>query len=246
MSQSALEIRNEVGEKLDVSFHPGERLGNLVLLGHGVTGNKDRPLLMALAEGLSRRGWPCMRFSFSGNGNSEGDFEDATITKGRSDLESLIRSVSMEKRIAYIGHSMGAAIGALTAEKNLHIQCLVSLAGMVNTAAFVEREFGDVVPGEGCMWGEEEFPLSKQFNEDLREIGDTLASAAKVMQPWLFVHGEDDDVVPKSDSDEAYAAARCVKKLCAIPGEGHAFSDESYPTIVATVADWLEARLGDS
>lgn len=245
MSQSALEIRNDKGEKLDITFHPGEKLDRLVLLGHGVTGNKDRPLLVALAKGLAQRGWPCMRFSFSGNGDSEGVFEEATISKGVRDLEALIGSVSLEKRIAYVGHSMGAAIGVKTAEKNLHIQCLVSLAGMVRTAEFVDREFGDVEPGKGSMWGDEEFPLSVEFDKDLRQIGDVMGSATKVMQPWLFVHGEEDDVVPVADSDAAYEIARCEKKLCVIPGEGHSFSDESYASVVRAIGDWLDQAFGD-
>lgn len=244
MPESEMEIRNEAGERLDITFHPGERVGNLVLLGHGVTGNKDRPLLVAVAQGLSRLGWPCMRFSFSGNGESEGSFEESTIHKEVGDLEALIRSVTLEKRIAYVGHSMGAAVGVLTAKKNLHIQCLVSLAGMVRTAEFVEREFGDVEVGEGCMWEDEQFPLSHKFDRDLREIGDVLDCAATVMQPWLLIHGADDDVVPVSDSEAAYDAARCEKKLCVIPGEGHSFSDESYQSIVNSIADWLDATIG--
>ena len=60
------DIRNSSGERLDHHFHPAERRDALVILGHGLTGNKDRPLLVALAEGLSARGWPCLRISFSG------------------------------------------------------------------------------------------------------------------------------------------------------------------------------------
>jgi alpha/beta superfamily hydrolase len=75
------DIRNDQGERMDAAFHPGERTGVLLILGHGVTGDKDRPLLVALAEGLAKRGWPCLRISFSGNGESEGRFVDSCITK---------------------------------------------------------------------------------------------------------------------------------------------------------------------
>ena len=122
-----------------------------MILGHGLTGNKDRPLLVALAEALSAEGWPCLRISYSGNGESEGEFTDSNITKEIGDLSSVIDQVGTSKKIAYIGHSMGGAVGALTAARDERIKVLVSLAGMVNTAAFVEREFGDVVPDEGYM-----------------------------------------------------------------------------------------------
>ena len=58
-------IRNRHGERLDYAFHPtqGEARG-LVILGHGVTGNKDRPLLIALAEALEASGFPSCAFPF--------------------------------------------------------------------------------------------------------------------------------------------------------------------------------------
>ena len=83
-------FRNQDGERIDFTFHPAPRRDTLVILGHGLTGNKDRPLLVALAEGLSAKGWPCMRISFSGNGNSDGRFEDSTITKEIDDLKAIL------------------------------------------------------------------------------------------------------------------------------------------------------------
>jgi uncharacterized protein len=237
-------IKNGNGETLDVSFQGGTRLDAIVILGHGVTGNKDRPLLKAIAKGLAAKGWPCLRFSFSGNGDSEGNFEDSTITKEMEDLAAVMKTVPQEKRIAYVGHSMGAAVGVLTANKRMSLQTLVSLAGMVRTADFLDREFGDVVPGEGNMWDEEGCPLSTTFANDMRHIGDVLDEAAEVVQPWLFIHGADDDVVPVADSRDAFAVAKCEKRLIEIPGEGHSFSEESYQQIINAIDSWLKQSFG--
>lgn len=238
------QITNEQGERLDIAFHGGGKLGAIVVLGHGVTGNKDRPLLIAIAEGLSKRGWPCIRFSFSGNGESEGRFEESTISKEVGDLRSVLKTVPQEKRIAYIGHSMGAAVGVLTASSGLNIQSLITLAGMTHTAEFVSREFGDVTPGQGCMWEDEQCPLSRPFVNDLKEIGNTLNSAERVMQPWLLIHGTADDVVPLKDSQDAFAAAGGRKKLLEIPHAGHVFGEESYPQLVDAIHTWLESSFG--
>lgn len=238
------QIRNLQDERLDVSFHGGTKLGSLVILGHGVTGNKDRPLLVAVAEGLAAKGWPCLRVSFSGNGDSEGKFEESTITKETADLGAVLATVPQEKRVAYIGHSMGAAVGVIKAVRRMDIHALVSLAGMTHTAEFVEREFGDVEPGKGCMWDEEDCPLSEAYVEDLRAIGSTLEAAAQINQPWLLIHGTDDDVVPLKDSRDAFDAAKCRKKLIEIPGAGHVFGEDSYPRIVEEIDAWLETSLG--
>ena len=225
-------------------FTPGINPGAIVILGHGVTGNKDRPLLVAIAEGLSKRGWPCLRFSFSGNGDSEGRFEESTITKEIDDLRAVLKTVPQEKRIAYIGHSMGAAVGVRTASTGMNIQSLITLAGMTHTTEFVSREFGDVKPGKGVMWDDEDCPLSQTFVDDLNGIENTLDAAAKVRQPWLLIHGTEDDVVPLKDSQDAFAAANGRKELLEIPGAGHVFGEESYPQIIDAIDVWLESSFG--
>ncbi len=238
------QIRNPQGERLDVAFHGGTKPGALVVLGHGVTGNKDRPLLVAVAEGLAAKGWPCLRVSFSGNGDSEGKFEECTITKEIEDLSAVLSTVPQEMRIAYIGHSMGAAVGVITASRKMDIQALVSLAGMTHTADFVAREFGDIAPGKGCMWDEEDCPLSEAFVDDLKAIGDTLEAASQVNQPWLLIHGTADDVVPVKDSRDAFEAATCSKELLELPEAGHSFGEESYPSIIDAVDAFLSKCLG--
>lgn len=242
--ETSSHISNSQGERLDIDFHHGNHLGAMVVLGHGVTGNKDRPLLVAIAEGLAKKGWPCIRFSFSGNGDSEGKFEDSNITKEVDDLWAILKTVPQEKRIAYIGHSMGAAVGVRTASRGMVIQCLISLAGMIDTAGFVQREFGDVVPGKGFMWDDENCPLSENYVYDLKQIGSLLPDAAEVPCPWLLIHGTEDDVVPIEDSRNAFAAARCDKKLIEIPGAGHSFDAETYGSIVDRIDLWLRKCFG--
>lgn len=241
---TACEIRNRSEEKIDHTFHPGVRADALVILAHGVTGNKDRPHLMALAEGLATLGWPCLRISYSGNGESEGRFEDSCITKEIGDLQAVMDMVPDTAKIAYVGHSMGGAVGVLTAARDLRIRALVSLAGMTHTAAFVAREFADITPGEGCMWEDENFPLSKTYVDDLNHIESTIPAAEAVIQPWLLIHGDADDVVPVQDGRDAFEAATCEKKWLEIPGAGHSFDPVNYPELVAAVDGWLQSSFG--
>lgn len=238
------EIRNRSGESIDYTFHPGSRADVLVILGHGVTGNKDRPLLVALAEGLAGLGWPCLRISFAGNGASEGRFEDSCVSKNIRDLQAVLDMVPENTNGVYAGHSMGGAAGVLTAARDIRIRALVSLAGMTHTAAFVEREFGDVVPDHGCMWEDEDFPLSRTFVDDLTLIGSTLPAVEAVTQPWLIIHGEADDLVPVQDGLEAFEAATCEKEWLEIAGAGHSFDEASYPLIVSTMDRWLTTHFG--
>lgn len=232
-------IFNAQGEVLDVAHHPAAKSDRLILLGHGVTGNKDRPLLIAVAEGLAARGWPCLRISFSGNGESQGRFEESTISKEIGDLQAVLDAIPDTTRVAYCGHSMGGAVGVLTAVRDERVRVLITLAGMVFTKEFCAREFGEVTPGEGCMWDEETCPLSQAFVDDLHLHESTLDAAAAMQVPWLLVHGTADDVVFPRDSDAAHYVAPEPKKLLSIEGAGHSFDEASYATVIEEIDAWL-------
>ncbi|MBK1826124.1 alpha/beta hydrolase [Haloferula rosea] len=243
MSELPTEFRNRCGEMLDVAFHPGTREKRLLVLGHGVTGDMDRPLMVAVAEALSARGWPCLRMSFSGNGSSDGDFEEATITKESEDLQDLIEEIPADVRIAYCGHSMGGAVGLTAASLDQRIEVLITLAGMVFTEEFLEREFGDVVPDKGLMWDEDDCPLSQNFVDDMESIGDLLDEAGELGRPYLLIHGTDDDVVPPEDSEQAFEHAAEPKKLVMVDGAGHSFEETGYGDVNDAIGSWLEEHL---
>ena len=235
------EIRNEHGERLDYSFHKGEG-DRIVVIGHGVTGNKDRPALVALVEGLAAAGISALRFSFSGNGDSEGAFADSTITKEVADLGNIIDALD-GYNVCYVGHSMGGAVGVLRATADERIQALVSLAGMVHTKAFAEREFGDATPDEGFMWDEPDCPLSQAYMDDMAAIDSVAKNASKFAVPWLLVHGTEDDIVPIEDSHDILQYANEETELLELPGVDHVFSGDSSAIMVEKVVTWIDQRL---
>ena len=234
-------IKNGHGERLDYSFHGGEG-DRIVVIGHGVTGNKDRPALVALSEGLAEAGISALRFSFSGNGESEGAFTDSTITKEVADLGSVIDALD-GYNVCYVGHSMGGAVGVLSAAADERIQALVSLAGMVHTKAFAEREFGDVTPDEGFMWDEPDCPLSQAYVDDMATIDSVAKNASKFAVPWLLVHGTEDDIVPPEDSHDILQYANEDTALLELPDVDHVFSGDGTPVMVEKVVAWINQNL---
>ena len=235
------EIRNEHGERLAYSFHKGE-VDRIVVIGHGVTGNKNRPALIALAEGLAASGISALRFSFSGNGESEGAFTESTITKEVADLGNIIDALS-SYTVCYVGHSMGGAVGVLRAAADERIQALVSLAGMVHTKAFAAREFGDVTPDRGFMWDEPDCPLSQAYMDDMATIDSVAKHASQFAVPWLLVHGTEDDIVPIQDSHDILHRANEPTELLELPGVDHVFSGDSTAVMVEKVVAWIDQNL---
>jgi len=241
-----LTIFNPPGERLDHRFAPGaaERRvdGWIVILAHGVTGDLDRPLMVDTAAALNAAGFDTLRISFAGNGGSEGDFREATISKETADLGAVIDAVAADySRIAVIGHSMGAAVAVMRAAGDPRVAALVSLAGMVDTKLFAETEFGMVVPGEGLMWDEPGCPLSLAYMDDLcGTIVSTVPQAGMIAIPWLLVHGTADDVVLPADTELIAAMGKANVTAMFIEGADHSFNDPAHKAqVTEAVCGWL-------
>jgi pimeloyl-ACP methyl ester carboxylesterase len=225
--------------EIDYTLHEGDPASSrIVVIGHGVTGNKDRPFVVALAEGLAAAGINALRFSFTGNGVSEGRFTDCTISKEVTDLGSVLDALA-DREVCYVGHSMGGAVGVILASEDARIRQLVSLAGMVSTKKFAETEFGSEEPDKGFMWEDKDCPLSSGFMADLRGIDTVVERGARITVPWLLVHGTEDDVVLIQDSRDILAKAGHNAELLELPGANHVFADEHCQPMVDAVVDWI-------
>lgn len=236
-------LRNQHGELLEYDFHPGrEGSTELIVIGHGVTANKDREWAVTLAETLANAGLASLRFSFSGNGGSEGRFEESCPSKEAEDLRSVLETVK-KWNVSYVGHSMGAAVGVLVASNHAGIRRLVSLGGMVGTADFVQRKFGDLQPDAALMWEKPECPLSQIFIDDMKNIGSVAGQAKSISIPWLLVHGEADSVVPPAESDDLYQQDPIKRTLIRMPETDHVFSGSSAESMANQVAQWFLSEM---
>jgi pimeloyl-ACP methyl ester carboxylesterase len=229
---------NEQGEELAYTYVEGAPSDvRLVVVGHGLTSDKTRPYSEALSAALANRGIASLRVAFSGNGDSSGRFLDSNVTKEVRDLGCVLDALE-GRRVAYVGHSMGAAVGVSRAVVDPRIVALVSLAGMVHTAEFYERMFGELSDGE-LLLGKPGKPLGPALREDLLSIESVAPLAAGVRVPWLLVHGDQDDVVPISDSRDIIAAAGGCAELVELPGVDHSFTGEASGRMAELVAGWM-------
>lgn len=242
-NESALELRNHAGEVLDHCLVEGEADNPwLIVIGHGVTGNKDRAWAITLQDALRDAGFPSIRFSFAGNGESEGRFEESTISKEVLELRALVDQLQQERpksKIVYVGHSQGGAVGVLSAAREKRIKKLVSLAGMVHTRDFYERKFGEQEPGKDVMWDKADCPISQVYADDMRAIGSVLDAAEDVRIPWLLVHGTEDTVVPLQESKDVMSRTGRRANLLELGGVDHVFSNGADTVMAAAVVDWL-------
>ncbi len=247
------DIRNAQGERIDAVWRPAASAvpsapvappAVMVVIGHGVTSHWDRPWQTGLSAALSAAGLASLLMSFAGNGASDGMFEAVTPTKEAADLGSVLDALQAwgVQRLAYVGHSMGGAVGVLRASTDPRIEAVVSLAGMFHVHDFMQRQFGHLVPGEGLMLDKPGCVWNRTLADDALRIGSLRTQAARVRVPWLLVHGDADELVPLRDSLDAQQAAGADVDLVVLPGVDHRFTD-AVPAMTAAVVSWLEPRL---
>lgn len=190
----------------------------VVLLLHGFTGSRDELVIPAAKEGIFKRaarlwadkGLASLRIDFRGSGQSDGKFEDTSLTDQVKDalaaLDFLAASNEVDKdKMAIVGWSMGGAVASAVAARTDHDLTSVSLwAPGTNMPAAIALLLGPDVVKQGLAsadkpvtaklpWGAE-VSLKRGFFESLYAI-DPVAESTEFDEPLLVAVGTKDDVV---------------------------------------------------
>ncbi len=224
-------FRSESGYNLAGILHqPEAGKSRGVVIAHGFTGHKDANFIPELAKKLENEGYPVLRFDFSGNGESEGKFEDGTWTKFSLDLHSAIefaRQGMDVHNVAVVGFSMGGAVSIIEYVKFRDFDKLILIAPALKPATnrFLEMawrqisnkgfvEFEDI---KGRKWR-----LNRSYFED-REKYDLLKLGEQVDIPTLIIVGSKDDTVSIDAIKKFYHQVPSMRRLHVVDGENHVF-----------------------
>ncbi|MGQ9479627.1 MAG: alpha/beta hydrolase [Thermoproteota archaeon] len=228
---------SNMGEKISGVIHVPDRVpAPAVLFCHGFTGDRieTHRLFVRAARRITREGFVAFRFDFRGSGESEGEFEDMTVSSEISDLNVVIdflkgRREVMEDKIGVIGLSLGGSVSILTAAQNQVIKavCTWSSPADLKPLSNVRKSLG--TGGEEIFEKEyidlpSGYRVRKTFFMDLLKH-DVLAGCAKISpRPLLIIHGSNDTIVPIQHARSLYEKAGEPKKLIIIEGADHTFN----------------------
>jgi fermentation-respiration switch protein FrsA (DUF1100 family) len=183
---------------------------------HGLMSSKDSDKYLLVGEEFARRGIAVCRFDFRGCGESGGVVAETTVAQRVADSLAVVRAMRahprLSGRVALLGSSLGAYVALFVAGADLKIKAVAAWAtpaDLLDLAANPE--------------GVRDYQLGDPFIEELA-TGKYLRAPAGVRY-CLFVHGDQDDLVPVSHVHRLYAAALNPRQLEVIPGGNHQLTD---------------------
>ena len=212
-----------------------------VLINHGFTGHKggSHRIHVHISRALEAIGTAAVRYDFIGSGESDGEFDEMTLSSEIEQAHAVYQAMCEDpridtERIFVLGHSMGgvvaarlcgdlAAAGSLPAPRGL---ILMAPAGNM-LPAFEEAKGNapDRVRDDGSV-DHAGFLVSAAFHEDLKAVMPGLpARAAAYTGPVHIIHGTVDEAVPLETGREFSGYYREPASLHAIEGADHSFAD---------------------
>ncbi|MBX9939950.1 MAG: lysophospholipase [Candidatus Obscuribacterales bacterium] len=234
---------------------PGERQAAILFL-HSLGGNKQEynGLFLRMAAELCQHGYDCLRFDFTGCGESEGENEAYTPRQMLQDSSAALRFLkeqSPEKSLHLVGYSLGGLIALLSLEKcRSLVNSLTMLQAPFNLAQELKRRYPMGFDGvrTSIYMNAPIFKMSKEFKAEL-ENGELIPSRALAAErlknlPVLHIEGENDLIVPvarnSKDWKEFLESQQAITTNHLLPGADHGFSKD---VDVSRVIDLVETFL---
>lgn len=97
---------------------------------------------VGMARELAQRGYPVLRFDYMGHGDSDGDFELATVGTRLADIGCAVQTLRNETGVAQVGLlglRLGATLAAISANSLAGISRLVLWDPIVDGAAYMQE-----------------------------------------------------------------------------------------------------------
>jgi pimeloyl-ACP methyl ester carboxylesterase len=234
-------INNRQEQKVSVVIEGGDDKKKLAFVMHGLGGSKDQEHIRAMVEAFLENDYKVVSFDATNSfGESDGNYEDSTVTKHTADLEDVISWA--EKQNWYVepfilcGHSMGGMAIAEFAEKHPEkVKALAPISTLVTgELSFEAHRQNPERLGDPDQWKQAGIRISKSYDgtrekrlkwshmED-RLTHDILKDVHKLMMPVLLAVGSKDDATPLDHHQILFNELPGLKELHVIEGALHSF-----------------------
>jgi putative redox protein len=250
--EEQVRYKNLYGETLAGTLHlPDKSSDHGIVLGHCFTCTRHTSILRRIAKDLSNAGFIVLRFDFSGNGQSQGEFTESTYSKQVTEMETAVDVIASHgaTRIGMAGHSMGGSISFLTAAQNDNVKAVCTIGSRITglkVTGFLSRTQREILEktGEVTFTSRGRFlKITDEFftDGDRCDLPQLLQSFDK---PLLMVHGDQDEIIPVREAHKAREMSNGVARLEVIAGADHMFSrEEDRQAVSQLVVDWFNNQI---
>ncbi|MFH1420536.1 MAG: alpha/beta fold hydrolase [Candidatus Aenigmatarchaeota archaeon] len=230
-------FENSKGDRLcGILSDPMENKRTVVILAHGFSSSKESRKYVELEEIFNEKGLATFRFDFYGHGESEGKFEDITISEASDDILFAISFLKKKKyaKIGLVGNSFGGIASIIAASRTRDLFALCLISPVVNyaehkTKIMTEKALDDWKnKGYTYYIGKNgaRLKLNYTFLQDSYK-NDGYAASKSINVSTLIVHGDKDKTVPITQSKKA---SEIIKecKLEIIKGADHRYTNPKH------------------
>ena len=253
--EEALTFTDPAGHKVaGILATPEEKTDRIAVLCHGFLSNKNSKTNQALTALLPPQGIGTFRFDFFGQGESEGPFEQITVSLAVWQALAGLDLMSSKgyRKLALVGSSFGGLVALLAAAQRPRIACMALKCPVPDFPEMLNLEFGEtgmaqwkatdtipnVVPG-----GSGRIKLSYAFYED--SLCHNGFDAAKVITaPTVIVQGAHDEYVPPRQILRLSESLGGPNSVAWLPDADHHFSrPEDFQTMTTLLSNWVADHL---
>lgn len=214
----------------------GEGPHPLAIICHGFTATKDMHFYPVLAQRLLTAGYATLLFDFTGNGESEGKFEQGNLLQEIEDVKSALDFAAGEgfENICLVGHSMGGVV-CMKAGTDERVKKVAMVSPGISYDNYINIRFREQLPelnskgyfmfsaflANGLI---KQFKITKEFM-DVRKSLDVNAEVAKLDKPKLMTFGAIDGpaCIPE-DIQKFFESATDPKYIEIIEGADHNYT----------------------
>jgi len=261
MQKLALKNRKNQNIIAELSIPIGDIKG-VCIVQHGYGGFKEQPYMQKLAQAFYDNGFITFNFDATNSfGESEGDYEKATLQLHYEDLVDVVSWVKKQDwftgKLALTGHSMGGyAVARYGEEYPEQVGYIASIAPVVSGELSWEA-YKRNMPEQFNNWKESGWRISESkskpglikkspwshMKERLKH--DLLLKAENLTMPILFYIGGDDLSCPPNQTQILFDKIPGNNKHIVVnPGVGHVYRTESeIEHLYQSVSKWIENNI---
>lgn len=248
MNEEKVTFYNSRGLRLlGILCRPAINSKSIVIVCHGLSGSKEgRGKALEMGKELTQRRWSVLLFDFTGVGESEGIYEEITLTRQIDDLKCAVDWCVGKgfTRVIAQGRSFGGTTAICQTSVDKRVQGVSTWSAPARMDKLILRGLnsadeinGDLIIGQDPQ----AIHPKKDLLFDLRKYDLALLSSMIAPRPLLVVQGTADLVVPPTEATAIYNAAGWPKKLVFIEGANHEYT-EHYKKVWETFFDWLASE----